>query len=228
MKSSFLGVLIALVGNSLIGTSFSVMKVVVNVPFAYFILGEKLSFRNILGCILCILGGYGIVGVVANNTSEHETVTVEQFEKMAFRPTFMVFFTISVMESIDLIWSRRKTVMTYIWICSLLGGLTVLSIKAVTSFMVITFQGSNQFGNLLPKDGDVPVSSLNHAGQVHFLNKAIADYGTGEVVPTYYVIFTSCAVLGSAILLAMIDLFVAQQHIRSIEASDGDDQETLL
>jgi len=313
MKSSFLGVLIALVGNSLIGTSFSVMKiaherntggknyltipmwwagtslmvlgelgnlvayslakpslisplgaisVVVNVPFAYFILGEKLSFRNILGCILCILGGYGIVGVVANNTSEHETVTVEQFEKMAFRPTFMVFFTISVMESIDLIWSRRKTVMTYIWICSLLGGLTVLSIKAVTSFMVITFQGSNQFGNLLPF-AIFPILALTLVLQVHFLNKAIADYGTGEVVPTYYVIFTSCAVLGSAILygdltdsskeniLVFLLSFIAtsagvylvanqregkinihrtsgEQHIRSIEASDGDDQETLL
>ncbi len=39
----------------------------------------------------------------------------------------------------DLIVSKRQSVLSYITVCSLLGGVTVLSIKAVTSFIVLTF-----------------------------------------------------------------------------------------
>ena len=38
-----------------------------------------------------------------------------------------------------------------------------------------------------------------------YLNKALSEYGTGEVVPAYYVLFTACAVLGSAILYSDLD-----------------------
>jgi hypothetical protein len=40
--------------------------------------------------------------------------------------------------------------MTYIMVCSLLGGVSVLSIKAVSSFVILTIQGDNQFLTLLP------------------------------------------------------------------------------
>jgi len=249
-QNSSLGVFVALIGNSLIGSSFSIMKVahdrnppggnyllipmwwagtllmalgelgnlvayslakpslisplgavsvVVNVPIAYVVLGEKMSGRNILGCLLCILGGYGIVGVVAGNTTEHGEVTVAEFEDMIFRPSFLVFLAVSLFESVDLIWSQRTTVMTYITVCSLLGGVTVLSIKAATSFLILTLQGVNQFASALPFVL-MPILFVTLILQVQYLNKAIAEFGTAEVVPTYYVLFTSCAVVGSSIL----------------------------
>eukprot|EP00802_Teleaulax_amphioxeia_P020325 Tamp_20603.p1 GENE.Tamp_20603~~Tamp_20603.p1 ORF type:complete len:318 (+),score=47.72 Tamp_20603:43-996(+) len=250
MQNTFLGVLIAICGNSLIGSSFAVMKVahmrntdggsylkipmwwtgtllmilgelgnlvayslakpslisplgavsvVVNVPMAWIVLGEKASFRNMCGCAMCVLGGYGIVGVVATNSPEREAMTVREFEDLAWRPMFMVFLLISTMESVDLILSRRQTVMSYITVCSLLGGVTVLSIKAVTSFLILTLQGQNQLVFAMPYFL-LPILIVTLLLQVQYLNKAIAQFGTGEVVPTYYVIFTSWAVLGSAIL----------------------------
>mmetsp|Transcript_11867 Transcript_11867/g.28384 ORF Transcript_11867/g.28384 Transcript_11867/m.28384 type:complete len:312 (-) Transcript_11867:42-977(-) len=249
-QDSGLGVFVALIGNSLIGASFSIMKVahdrnppggnyllipmwwagtllmilgelgnlvayslakpslisplgavsvVVNVPVAYLVLGEKMSLRNISGCFLCILGGYGIVGVVAGNTTERAEVTVVEFEDMVYRPSFLVFLAVSIFESVDLIWSQRQTSLTYIMVCSLLGGVTVLSIKAATSFLILTIQGVNQFAYVLPFVL-MPVLFVTLILQVHYLNKAIAEFGTAEVVPTYYVLFTSCAVVGSAIL----------------------------
>mmetsp|Transcript_25132 Transcript_25132/g.61779 ORF Transcript_25132/g.61779 Transcript_25132/m.61779 type:complete len:316 (-) Transcript_25132:373-1320(-) len=250
MQSTLLGVFVALIGNSLIGTSFSVMKVahdsnkdggsylkiptwwagtllmilgeignliayslakpslisplgavsvVINVPVGWCVLGEKPSFRNMFGCIMCIVGGYGIVGVVATNATERPPMSVKEFEILLFQPAFLVFLALSFGESIDLIWSSRKTVMTYIMVCSLLGGVSVLSIKAVSSFVMLTVGGENQFVSLLAFVM-LPVVAATLLLQVHYLNKALAEYGTAEVVPIYYVTFTSCAVMGSAIL----------------------------
>jgi drug/metabolite transporter (DMT)-like permease len=44
---------------------------------AFFVLGEKLTARNIVGCVLCILGGYCIVSVAATNAEEHPPPTVQ-------------------------------------------------------------------------------------------------------------------------------------------------------
>ena len=72
-----------------------------------------------LGCMLCILGGYGIVGVVASNATDRPSMTVFEFEALLFQPAFMVFLALSFGESIDLMWSSRRTVMTYVMVCSL-------------------------------------------------------------------------------------------------------------
>ena len=48
------------------------VSVVVNVPVAWMVLGEKASFRNLCGCVMCVVGGYGIVDVVATNSPERE------------------------------------------------------------------------------------------------------------------------------------------------------------
>jgi len=263
MQNTFLGVLIAICGNSLIGSSFAVMKVahmrnveggsylkipmwwagtalmiagelgnlvayslakpslisplgavsvVINVPVAWLLLGEKASLRNMIGCAMCVLGGYGIVGVVASNASERDAITVAEFQNMACRPSFMIFLAISSFESLDLILSGRRTVMSYITVCSLLGGVTVLSIKASTSFLILTLQGRNQMSSPLPY-ALLPVLVVTLLLQVQYLNKAIAEFGTSEVVPTYYVIFTSWAVLGSAILYGDLNETTTQHLI---------------
>ena len=89
--------------------------------------------------------------------------------------------------------------MSYITVCSLLGGVTVLSIKALTSFVMLTLQGNNQMVHVLSYVL-IPILVVTMVLQVQYLNKAIAAFGTSEVVPTYYVIFTSWAVMGSSIL----------------------------
>ncbi|KAJ1492813.1 magnesium transporter [Baffinella frigidus] len=260
MQSAFLGVLFGLLGNGLIGMSFSVMKVahsqnnsggsylkiplwwagnalmalgelgnlcayalarpalisplgavsvVINAPMAFFVLGERLSFRNMAGCVLCILGGYFIVSIAANNAEDRPPLTVKAFEGMLYRPPFLVFLAVSLFEAVDLIWSGRSTVMAYILICSLLGSITVLTIKALSSFVLLTLSGLNQFDQPLPY-AIVPAMAVSMALQLLYLNKAIAEYGTGEVVPAYYVLFTTFAVLGSAILFS--DLHDSNAH----------------
>uniref|UniRef100_A0A6U5A8C8 Magnesium transporter n=1 Tax=Hemiselmis andersenii TaxID=464988 RepID=A0A6U5A8C8_HEMAN len=250
MQSVFLGVFVSLLGNSLIGSSFSVMKVahdsnkdgksylriptwwagtllmilgeagnlvaytlakpslisplgaisvVVNVPVGWMVLGEKPSMRNMLGCMMSIVGGYGIVWVVASGSVDRPTMTAAEFEALLFQPAFMVFLAISFGESIDLIWSGRRTVMTYVMVCSLLGGVSVLSIKAVSSFVLLTLQGDNQFLTLVPFT-TLPILAFTLMLQIKYLNMALAEFGTPEVVPIYYVTFTSCAVIGSSIL----------------------------
>ncbi len=46
-------------------------------------------------------------------------MTVSEFESLLFQPAFLVFLALSFGESIDLMWSNRRTVMTYVMVCSL-------------------------------------------------------------------------------------------------------------
>jgi len=45
---------------------------------------------------------------------------------------------------------KKRYVVVYTLICSLTGALTVMCIKGVSTALVLTLQGENQFYNILP------------------------------------------------------------------------------
>ena len=53
--------------------------------------------------------------------------------------------------------------------------------------------------------------------QVNYLNKALAEFGTAEVVPIYYVTFTSCAVIGEAPPAKLVSLTFRAPTISMLE-----------
>ena len=179
------------------------VSVVVNGPASWIILQEPIGWRSCLGALFCILGGVGIVHVTAGQADDGSFVTVEQFQAMASTPPFMLFLTFITAISAGLMLSKKKHFLVYLLICSFLGAVTVLSIKGFTSFIVISLGvGPNQFKYplpwvlipillvsmaiqvCLPPDPTCVRSSyFFHALlQVHYLNKAMAEYGTGQVL----------------------------------------------
>lgn len=93
----------------------------------------------------------------------------------------------------------RSNVVVYVFICSTLGALTVMGCKGLGVALKETFAGHNEFTNWLTYVM-LGVAAVNIVFQINFLNKALDNFNTAVVTPTYYVMFTSCVTIMSLVL----------------------------
>lgn len=82
-------------------------------------------------------------------------------------------------------------------IAGILGGYTVLSIKALSSLLKM-----NMYTMLAHWITYCMIAILVFTGifQIHFLNKALSRFNSVEVIPTNFVIFTTCSIIASSVL----------------------------
>ncbi|KAL0799536.1 hypothetical protein Bca101_054711 [Brassica carinata] len=114
---------------------------------AHFILKEKLHIFGVLGCVLCVVGS---VTIVLHAPHEQEIESVKQVWKLAIEPSFLVYSAVILFAVLVLIFYcepryGKTHLIVYVGICSLMGSLTVMSVKAVAIAMKLTFSGMNQF-----------------------------------------------------------------------------------
>ena len=94
----------------------------------------------------------------------------------------------------------KKNILVYVAICSVTGSLTVMACKGIGIALKQTMSGdSNELTN--------PLAWMLVVGgvlcimvQMNFLNKALDVFNTSVVTPIYYVMFTTCTIIASAIL----------------------------
>ncbi|KAH9685293.1 putative magnesium transporter [Citrus sinensis] len=90
-------------------------------------------------------------------------------------------------------------IMVYIGVCSLVGSLSVMSVKAIGIALKLTLSGMNQL--IYPQTWAftliVIVCVLT---QMNYLNMALDTFNTAVVSPIYYVMFTSLTILASVIM----------------------------
>ncbi len=93
----------------------------------------------------------------------------------------------------------HRFVFIYVLLCSLLGSITVVSLKAFSALLELTVGGSNQFfqGGIRGVFPIVIVATAVSTGvlQIRYLQKAMETFGNSEVVPVYYVLFTFCSMV---------------------------------
>ncbi|KAH9741617.1 putative magnesium transporter [Citrus sinensis] len=89
--------------------------------------------------------------------------------------------------------------LVFIGICSLMGSLSVMSVKALGTSLKLTFEGKNQL--LYPDTWFfMLVVAICVIMQMNYLNKALDTFNTAVVSPIYYVMFTSLTILASVIM----------------------------
>lgn len=182
-------------------TPLGALSIIVSASLAHVILKEKLHLFGIVGCILCIVGS---TTIVLHAPEEREIVSVKDVWILATEPAFLLY-TLSVAAVVTLLifhfvprWGHTH-VMVYIGICSLMGSLSVMSVKALGIALKLTFQGDNQL--IYPQTfifAMVVVTCI--LTQMNYLNKALDTFNTAVVSPIYYVMFTSLTILASAIM----------------------------
>ncbi|CAN1829030.1 Probable magnesium transporter NIPA6 [Linum perenne] len=168
---------------------------------AHFLLREKLQKMGVLGCILCIVGS---TVIVLHAPQERAISSVEEIWGLATQPAFLIYSGIAVGVALVLILYfapryGQTNIMIYIGICSIVGSLTVMSVKAIGIAIKLTFDGVNQavyFQTWVFTMVTVSCIII----QLIYLNMALDTFNTALVSPVYYAMYTSFTMLASAIM----------------------------
>ncbi|CAK5265525.1 unnamed protein product [Mycena citricolor] len=187
--------------EAIVVTPLGALSVVVCAILSSIFLNEKLSFFGWLGCALCILGS---VIIALNGPSEATVGHILDFQKLFVSVGFLVYIGILISAALVIIFYAaprwgKKSMLWYIFVCSMIGGISVSVTTGLGASIVTTAQGDNQFKHwfiyfLL---GFVIITLLT---EVYYLNVALALFNTAMVTPTYYVIFTFFSIVTTIVL----------------------------
>jgi len=117
---------------------------------------------------------------------------------------FLLYCAIAVTISLLMIYKvgpvyGKKNPLVYISVCSTMGSISVMSIKAFGIALKLTFGGNNQFSHASTYAFMI-VSAICILTQMNYLNKALSQFPTSIVNPLYYVTFTTATLCASFIL----------------------------
>ncbi|PKA66779.1 hypothetical protein AXF42_Ash003435 [Apostasia shenzhenica] len=168
---------------------------------AHVILREKLHVFGVLGCALCVVGS---TTIVLHAPQERMIESVKEVWDLATEPAFLLYATVIITVVFVLIFYYipaygQTHIMVYIGVCSLVGSLSVMSVKAFGIALKLTFSGMNQL--VYPQTWAFTIIVVICViTQMNYLNKALDTFNTAVVSPIYYVMFTSLTILASVIM----------------------------
>ncbi|RDY00721.1 putative magnesium transporter NIPA6, partial [Mucuna pruriens] len=173
----------------------------VSAVLAHFMLKEKLQRMGMLGCLLCIVGS---TMIVLHAPQEKSLSSVEEIWQLAVQPAFLLYMASAVAVAFLLILYcvpryGQTNILVYIGICSIIGSLTVMSIKAIGIAIKLTIEGADQFVHFQAWIFTMVAISCM-VTQLNYLNMALDTFNTALVSPIYYALFTSFTILASAIM----------------------------
>ncbi|KAI4296199.1 hypothetical protein L6164_036175 [Bauhinia variegata] len=182
-------------------TPLGALSIIISAVLAHIILRERLHIFGILGCALCVVGS---TTIVLHAPQEREIESVKEVWDLAMEPAF-VFYAVLVLTAVFIIIFHfiplygQTHIMAYIGVCSLVGSLSVMSVKALGIALKLTLSGMNQL--LYPQTWAFTlVVTVCVLTQMNYLNKALDTFNTAVVSPIYYVMFTSFTILASVIM----------------------------
>ena len=185
-------------------------SVVLSAILAHVFLHEHVSNHNLLGIALCVVGAF-LIGTSGPDVSEAEAaLDADAVTHLLVRTPFLVFILLTLTATAVLMYIAHRTalgekyIFIYVGVSSLLGGVTVVCAKALSTFLRMSIEGDFQFGNWLPFVLVVVLAGAILL-QLRYLNLAMARFGNAQVIPVYYVLFTSCAMSSGVIMFREFD-----------------------
>ncbi|TQE01643.1 hypothetical protein C1H46_012707 [Malus baccata] len=127
-------------------TPLGALSIIVSAVLAHFLLKEKLQKMGMLGCLLCIVGS---TEIVLHSPEERSLSSVQEIWELAIQPAFLLYTASVVAVTLVLMLycaprHGQTNILIYIGICSIIGSLTVMSVKAIGIAIKLTFEGTNQ------------------------------------------------------------------------------------
>ncbi|KAL7751744.1 hypothetical protein RI367_002743 [Sorochytrium milnesiophthora] len=180
-----------------LGALSVIFGAILAVPF----LNEKLGKQGIMACTLCLLGS---IVIVLHAPEEKQIDSVDDILHYALQPGFIVY-VILVLAACGVLIYRiapvygKTNMVVYISICSLVGSLMVIAVKAFGIALRLTCSGHNQF--VYPSTYFFALVVIGAAiTQMNYFNKALDVFSTNHVTPIYYVGFTTATITASLVL----------------------------
>ncbi|RMZ69613.1 DUF803 domain membrane [Pyrenophora seminiperda CCB06] len=189
--------------DAILVTPMGALSVVVCAILSTIFLKERLSFVGKVGCFNCIIGS---VVIAVNAPQQSSVARIEDMKRWVITPGFLSYAGVVIVAcAIIALWVApkygKKTMMVYITICSLIGGLSVVATQGLGAAVVAQASGTygGQFKQwfLYVLLVFVVITLLT---EIIYLNKALNLFNAALVTPTYYVFFTSATIVTSAVL----------------------------
>ncbi|ODM20517.1 hypothetical protein SI65_03570 [Aspergillus cristatus] len=187
--------------DAILVTPLGALAVVVTTILSAIFLKERLSFVGKVGCFSCIIGSV----VIAMNAPEQSSVSdIQDMKKYVITPGFLSYAGVIVLGcAFTAFWASprygKKNMFVYISICSLIGGLSVVATQGLGSAILAQINGKSQFKEWFLYVLLVFVIATLLT-EIIYLNKALNIFNAALVTPTYYVFFTTCTIVTSAVL----------------------------
>ncbi|KAJ5388481.1 hypothetical protein N7509_011022 [Penicillium cosmopolitanum] len=182
-------------------TPLGALSVLIGAVLGSYVLDERLGTLGKLGCAMCLLGS---VVIVLHAPPDTPVDKIEQMLAYALRPGFLIYCLAVAVFSTVMIYRvaprhGKKNPLIFISICSTVGSVSVMSIKAFGIAVKLTLGGHNQFGRPSTYIFAI-VTGFCILTQMNYFNKALNEFSTSIVNPLYYVTFTTATLCASFIL----------------------------
>lgn len=182
-------------------TPLGALSVLIGAVLSSYFLKEELGTLGKLGCAICLLGA---VVIVLHAPPDEDIETIDQILHYAIQPGFLLYAIVVVSFAVFMIYKvapkhGKKNPIIYLSICSTVGSISVMSVKAFGIALKLTFAGNNQFSH--PSTYVFMIlTAVCILTQMNYFNKALASFPTNIVNPLYYVTFTTATLCASFIL----------------------------
>ena len=125
-------------------TPMGALSVVVCAILSTIFLKERLSFVGKVGCFNCIIGS---VVIAVNAPQQSSVARIEDMKRWVVTPGFLSYAGVIIVACAVIgIWVApkygKKTMMVYITICSLIGGLSVVATQGLGAAVVAQASGT--------------------------------------------------------------------------------------
>ncbi|KAK3379545.1 magnesium transporter NIPA-domain-containing protein [Lasiosphaeria ovina] len=182
-------------------TPLGALAVLVGAVLGSYFLDEELGTLGRLGSAICLIGA---VIIVLHAPPDEPIETIDQILNLAIQPGFLLYSLFVCVFAAIMIYRvaplhGRKNPLIYVSICSTVGSVSVMAVKAFGIALKLTFAGNNQFTHPSTYVFMI-VTIVCILTQMNYFNKALSQFPTNIVNPLYYVTFTTATLCASFIL----------------------------
>jgi magnesium transporter len=176
-----------------------VVALISNCLIAPLMLKEKFRKRDFFGVLIAIAGAVTVV--LSAKQSETRLNPDELWNYYIKRWEFLVYVIVTFIAIIGLTIASpkygKRTILVDIGLVGLYGGYTALSTKGVASLLSAELWKAFAFPIFYVL---VLILVGSAVMQIRYLNKALQNFDSTQVIPTQFVVFTLSVIIGSAVL----------------------------
>ncbi|KAL1838599.1 hypothetical protein VTJ49DRAFT_2495 [Mycothermus thermophilus] len=181
-------------------TPLGALSVLIGAVLGAYFLKEELGILGKLGSAMCLIGA---VIIVLHAPPDEDIQTIDEILNYAIQPGFLLYSLAVCGFAGFMIYKispkyGKKNPLVYLSICSTVGSISVMAVKAFGIALKLTFGGNNQFTHPSTYVFMI-ITVVCILTQMNYFNKALSQFPTNIVNPLYYVTFTTATIVASFI-----------------------------
>jgi hypothetical protein len=133
--------------DAILVTPMGALSVVITAVLSAIFLKERLSMVGKVGCFLAIVGS---IVIVLNAPKSSSAATIQDMQHFVISPGFLSYAGVIIVAcAFTAFWAGprygKKSMLVYISICSLIGGLSVVATQGLGAAIISQIQGVKQY-----------------------------------------------------------------------------------